>query len=69
MSTANCDWQITVQKSQVKGDWFVAALLPGPFVTGPGNKREFKGNYHYTPWLPTELAARTAIEAILAMEG
>lgn len=69
MSTANCDWQVTVQKSQVTSEWFGAALLPGPFVTGPGGKREFRGKYHYTPWLPTELAARTAIDAILTMEG
>lgn len=68
MSTANCDWQVTVQKSQITGQWFGAALLPGPFVTGPGG-REFKGKRMHTPWLPTELAARTAIEAILAMEG
>lgn len=69
MSTANCAWQVTVQKSQVTGEWFGAALLPGPFVTGTGGKREFRGKYHCTTWLPTELATRTAIDAILTMEG
>ena len=69
MSTANCDWQVSVQQSQVTGEWFGAALLSGPLVTGPGGKREFHGKYHYTAWKPTELAARTAIDSILTMEG
>ena len=80
MSTANCDWEVVVAQMtgerHSSGQWFGAARAHGwrsePLVTRPNGSEEltrFHGKRLHTPWLPTELAARTAIEAILAMEG
>jgi hypothetical protein len=61
---ADCDWKITVQQSPTTKEWFGAALLPGTKVGD-----DFDGKRLHTDWYRTELGARTAIEALVSMEG
>jgi hypothetical protein len=80
MITANCDWEFVVAQMagvpHASGQWFGAARAHGwksePLVTRPNGSEEltrFHGTRLHTPWMPTELAAREAIEALVAMEG
>lgn len=65
MSTAPLDWEVIVAQGHVSGQWFGAALRHGSHFV----RNKFEGVRLHTPWMPTELAARTAIEALVAMEG
>lgn len=71
MSTAPCDWEVVVAQGECSKQWFGAALAHGskrvPNPARPGTT-VLQGRRIHTPWMPTELAAKTELEALLGME-
>ena len=69
MSSAYLDWDIIVAEGKTSGQWFGAALAHGSRMVRTAKGDEFIGRRIHTPWMPTELAARTALDALLTMGG